>query len=90
MLSKEQADSLSESLLADGRQAQSQVATRVSQARAISVFARFLVSAATGFLVGGIFGHSQTGAFFPACVVGLVCGVGYAYLIGAMRQRREL
>ena len=90
MLSKEQANSVSESLLADGRQAQSQFATRVSKARAISVLSRFFVSVATGFLVGGIFGHSQTGAFFPACVVGLVCGVGYAYLIGAMRQRREL
>ena len=90
MLSKEQADSLSESLLAKGRHGQVQLASRVSQVRAISVFARFLVSAATGFLVGGIFGLSQTGTFFPACVVGLVCGVGYAYLIGVMRQRREL
>jgi hypothetical protein len=90
MLSKEQAESRSESLLASGRQGQLQVASRVSQAREISVLARFLVCAATGFSVGGIFGQSQADAFFPACIAGLVCGISYACVIGAMRRRREL
>ena len=90
MLSKDQADALTDSLLADKRQDQSQVAIRISQVRTTAALARFLVIASTGFLVGGIFGHSQTGEFFPACIFGLLCGAGYAYLIGVMRQRREL
>ena len=90
MLTNDQAESASELLLADGRARQAQATQRIANKhRPFSTWLRFTVTAATGLLVGGLLGEQQAGAFFPWCLVGLLAGVAYGFLLGHMRRRHE-
>ena len=91
MLTREQAEAASEFVLSDGRRSQEETARRIeTRYRPFSTFLRYFVTAATGLLAGGIFGSSQMGAFFPACLVGLLLGAAYGFFLGQMQRRREV
>ena len=90
MLTKDQANAASNLLLADGRTKQREHASTIAtQYRPLATYLRYSVTSLTGFLAGGIFGDQLLDAFFPWCVAGLFCGIGYGYFLGLMRRRRE-
>ena len=90
MLSRDQAESASEVLLAEKRKVQDKYAeTITTKLWPFSVLLRYLISSTTGAAIGAMYGNAQPGGIILWSVIGLAAGVAFGFWLGQMHRRRE-